>query len=153
MSGMTTNRNQSDELIQTSRGNNMTATLSKHDLNQFTGSTKMYRHWTRKLLYTEGCEYLCANGAAWLIDAIASYQGDKRLRTEDLKYFQLWELTLLDNSPYMATLTCRADSDVEPAITQNIEYTDCPFDIKLYVELGSADGVNEHMVCMLPSER
>ena len=133
----------------------MTATVSLHDLNQFTGSMQIYRHWTRKMLYTEGCEYLCANGCAWLIDAIASYQGDKRLNTEDLKYFQLWELKLcnVDNSPYMAILTCKADSDQEPVISQEIEYTDCPIDLKLYVELGSADGVTEEMFCMLPSER
>ena len=147
----------------------MTCTISKFNLEQFTGSQSMYKHHFGKLYYTEGCEYLCANGCAWLIDAIASYQGTKALKTEDLKYFQLWELALskmphaervctpikdrLDGSPYMATLTCRADSDVEPAITQEIEYTDCPIDIKLYVELGSLDGVNEHMICMLPSER
>lgn len=133
----------------------MTCTLSNHDLEQFTGSEQMFRHWTRKLHYTQGVEYLCANGAAWLIDAIASYQGTKSLRTDDLKYFQLWELTIskLDNSPCMATLTCRPDSDMEPAVTQEIEYTDCPIDIKLYVELGSFDGVNECMICMLPSER
>lgn len=133
----------------------MTCTINQLNLNQFTGSMQMYRHWTTKMLYTEGCEYLCANGCAWLIDAIASYQGDKRLSGEDLKYFQIWELTLsaVDNSPYMATLTCKADSDVAPVITQKIEYTDCPIDLKLYVELGSADGVTESMICMLPSER
>lgn len=131
----------------------MTCTINKLNLDQFTGSQTMYKHWTGKLYYTEGCEYLCANGCAWLIDAIASYQGTKPLKTEDLKYFQLWNLTLLDNSPYMAILTCRPDSDMEPVITQNIEYTDCPIDIKLYVELGSLDGVNEHLICMLPSER
>lgn len=133
----------------------MTCTISKFNLDQFTGSQSMYKHHFGKLYYTEGCEYLCANGCAWLIDAIASYQGTKALKTEDLKYFQLWELALskIDGSPYMATLTCRADTDVEPAVTQEIEYTDCPIDIKLYVELGSLDGVNEHLICMLPSER
>ncbi len=68
----------------------------------------------------------------------------------DLKYFQIWNLEVSGSS---AVLTCRSDSDEPAVISQEIEYTDFPFNIKLYVELGSLDGVNEHKICMLPSER
>lgn len=125
--------------------------ITQHDLDQFTGSTDMFRHWTRQLHYTTGVHYLCENGTAWLIDAIASHQFDPKLKTGDLKHFQIWELEVTGES---ALLTCRPDSDAEPAVSQEIEYTDFPLpSIKLYVELGSLDGVNEHLVCMLHSER
>jgi hypothetical protein len=130
----------------------MTCTVSNNELAHFTGSQSMYRHWTKKMAYTEGCEYLCEKGAAWLIDAIATYQHDRRLTgNENLKYFQLWELAINGKG---AILTCKEDSDTEPVITQVIEYTDFPLEkIKLYVELGSLDGVKEELICMLPSER
>jgi hypothetical protein len=103
------------------------------------------------LAIADGIEYLCANGMAWLVDAIASYQGTKALKTEDLQYFQLWQLKVDDGK---AVLTCRADSDMEPAVKQMIEYTDCTLsEITIYVELGSIDCVNEEFICMLPSER
>ncbi len=95
-------------------------------------------------------QYLCENGAAWLIDAIASYQFEKVLLEGDLKYFQIWNLEVSGSS---AVLTCRSDSDEPAVISQEIEYTDFPFNIKLYVELGSLDGGTESMICMLPSER
>lgn len=129
----------------------MTCTVTQNNLDHFTGTTQYFRHWTRKLVYTEGIEYLCNNGMAWLIDAIASYQGMKALKTEDLKYFQLWKLKVDDGK---AILTCQADSDQDPVVKQDIEYTDCTLsEIKIYVELGSMDGINELLICMLPSER
>lgn len=116
------------------------------DLGQFTGSETFYRHWTRKLIYTEGIHYLM-DGAAWLVDAIASYQFDPKLFRTDLREFQLWELKV-DLEKHTAVLTCKADSDRAAVVTQHIEFTDFPMEeITLYVERG------EHLTLMLPSER
>lgn len=126
--------------------------LTKESLNHFTGTEGYFRHWTHRLVYTDGVKYLADNGAAWLVDAIASYQGDKRLTGNDmLRDMQFWKLTVTDGK---AVLTCKADSGYAPAITQNIEFTDFPLDeVEVWVERGSVDGVNECMVAMLPSER
>ena len=118
--------------------------ITQYELAQFTGSEHFYRHWTRQLIYTDGCQYLSENGAAWLIDAIASYQPELK-KNPRLQEFQLWEMKL--NGKGGCVLTCREDTRIEPAVTQNIEYTDFPFDIKLYVEAGEAG-----LVCLLPSE-
>ncbi len=125
--------------------------LTANDLSHFTGTESYYRHWTRRLVYTDGVNHLTENGAAWLVDAVASYQGDKRLQTPMLRDMQFWKLEVKDGK---GTLTCRADSGRKPAITQEIEFTDFPLDeVEIWVERGSVDGVNECMIAMLPSER
>jgi hypothetical protein len=70
--------------------------------------------------------------AFWLLDAIASHQPQAKKACDG---FQLWTLTLHDQGASSgATLRCRADSDQEPIITQEIEYTDFPLaSVKLYV--------------------
>ena len=118
----------------------MSCKITQSDLANFYGTEHMYRHWTRRMNYTDGIHFLEANGAAWLLDAIASYQGEKKLKTPRLQDFQIWTLTVLDNK---GILTCTADSNEMPVVTQTIEYTDFPFNIKIYVENG---------VCLLPSE-
>lgn len=125
--------------------------LKQEVLAQFTGSEKFYRHWMSKLIYTQGLHYLEENGAAWLLDVIASYQLKPALNTGDLRDFQLWELKVKDGK---GVVTCKADSDKPPVVTQKIEFTDFPLDsIKIFVEMGSIDGINECKIAMLPSER
>ena len=119
-------------------------TLHHSDLEQFTGSAMFYRHWTGRLVYTEGVDYLAEKGDAhWLIDAIVSHQPDKRIRLcPDLVAFQLWELVVHEDKS--ATLTVRIDSDQPAVITQEISFTDFPLEsIKLYVCTGTL---------LLPSE-
>jgi uncharacterized protein DUF6876 len=122
--------------------------IEQHVLDQFNNGTEnWYRHWTRSLIYTDGVAYIAENGGGWLVDAIASYQGTKALKTDMLKDFQIWILKV-DREAKKGVLTCIADDGWPPAITQEIEYTDFPLDeIKLYVERG------EEMTLMLPSER
>jgi hypothetical protein len=128
----------------------MMSTVTKHSLDQFTGSENMFMHWTRRMVYTDGCKFLCDNGAAWLIDAIASYQDEWVItKNENLKYFQLWLLEVSDGT---AKLTCHEDSGEPAVISQEISLTDFPFSLKLYVERGFVAG-KEIMVCMIPSER
>lgn len=105
-----------------------------------------------KLIGTPGVVALAEErGAWWLLEAVASYQGRGKLRSDAmLKDFQIWELTRKDGG---AVLTCKADTSIPPVVRQAIEYTDFFRDddedtFKLYVELG--DG---QLVLMLPEER
>ena len=122
--------------------------ITQSDLAHFTGSESFYRHWTKRLIYSEGINYLVENGASWLVDAIASYQFEGVVtKDEDLRNFQIWELKREDVGNG-ATLVCRADSDKPSVIEQKIEFTDFPLpSIKLYAERG------EYLTLMLPSER
>jgi hypothetical protein len=118
----------------------MSCKITQNDLSNFYGTENHYWHWTKRLKYTDGIHFLVGNGASWLVDAIASYQGEKALKSQRLQDFQLWELKVSGNS---AVLTCRGDSGEKPVVTQNIEYTDFPFNITIWVEGG---------VALLPSE-
>ena len=116
-------------------------TLTAADLEQFIGSEHYYKHWTNIIQYTDGVAYMAkAGGAYWLIDAIASYQGEKHFELDEL---QLWELVKSDDGD-SAVLTARRDTGLPPVIKQEIEYTDFPLqEIKLYVKNG---------ILFLPSE-
>lgn len=102
------------------------------DLDSFTGSENIYKHWLG-LQYTDGIKYLVTQANSfWLLDAIASHQTKKLLATPGLKDFQLWELNVSEN--HSALLTCKADTDTNPLVRQEIEYTDFPLNfIKLYL--------------------
>lgn len=115
--------------------------LNKEDLEQFTGSTQWYKHWTGRLIYTEGVHYVAEHGgqhgAYWLVDAIASWQTHKRIRSNPLlQEFQLWTLKVKEkDGRRSAVLTMQADSDQGSIIRQRIELTDFELDeLTLYVE-------------------
>ena len=117
--------------------------LTAQDLAYFMGSEQFYKHWTKRLIYTEGVQYMAEKaGAYWLIDAIASYQPDKRIKDNpDLVAFQVWKLEIKESK---AVLTMRGDSNLPSVIRQEIPYTDFPLpEITLYV----CDGT-----LLLPSE-
>jgi hypothetical protein len=80
-----------------------TKTLSKADLAQFTGSERVYRHpINRRVVYTEGAQYVAETGAYWLLDEIALIQPcDRRVAAEE---FQVWKLVVRPDRT--ATLTC-----------------------------------------------
>ena len=110
-----------------------TKTLTENFLAHFPGSGEFYRHQLGPL-YTEGVQSMAElGGAYWLIDAIASYQPDKRIRQNpDLVAFQVWKLAVHEEGG--ATLTMRGDSGQPVVITQEIEYTDFPLpEITLWV--------------------
>lgn len=116
--------------------------LTQANLAQFSGTTRYYQHWLRRLVFTDGVHYVAETGGAyWLIDAIASYQ-PKLLKDPILQQFQHWILKVdLDNQK--AQLICEKDSD-DVVLTQDIEFTDFPLDeIRFYLVTG---------VLMLPSE-
>jgi len=107
-----------------------TKTLTEADLRQFTGTETWYRHpLNRKVVYTEGVQYVAENGGAyWLIDAIALIQPyDKKVAAEE---FQVWNLTV--RADRTATLACD-DGNGNIVFTKEFQYTDFPLDaIKLY---------------------
>lgn len=119
----------------------------KGELNGFTGTQNYYRHFTGPK-YTDGVKHLADRaGAYWLLDAVFSYQCDKKIRALP---FQVWELKVLrselgenKNEP-MAVLEMREDSDKPTMVSQKIAYTDFPQgEVKLWL----IDGV-----LILPSE-
>lgn len=115
------------------------------DLAHFTGTEK----WTKwntlapNYLLTDGALYLAEKaGAFWLMDLIASYGKDPRVKDEP---FQVWKLTVENG----AGLVVCEDGNNNELARQEIPYTDFPLDeITLYV------GADEppYMVILLPSE-
>jgi hypothetical protein len=120
--------------------------LTQSDLSEFTGTLQYYRNALTGITYTDGVHFLAAKAECyWLIDTIGSYYRTLIKPNEELDIFCLWELTI-DGTKAM--LICKADSDTEPVITQEIEYTDfaehCDINpLKLYQCSG---------VLLLPSE-
>jgi hypothetical protein len=107
-----------------------TKTLTAADLRQFTGTETWFRHpLNRKVVYTEGVQYVAENGGAyWLLDEIALLQPhDKKVAAEA---FQVWTLTV--QADRKATLTCD-DGNGNVVFTKDLEFTDFPLDtIKFY---------------------
>lgn len=117
-------------------------TITQTELDTFTGSEEIYRHFLG-ICYTQGVKYLANKAQAyWLLDAIASHQTKQLLSQPALRDFQLWQLTV--SSDKSAVLICQEDSDTEPVVKQEIEYTDFPLGfVKLYLI---------QKVLLLPSE-
>ena len=115
-------------------------TLKKEDLHQFTGTETWHRHGVaRKVLYTDGAQYVAETGGAyWLLDEIAFAQGIRKVADEE---FQVWNLKVSpDNS---ARLTCD-DGNSNIRFSKEIEFTDFPLDEIRFYFSGN--------VILLPSE-
>jgi len=131
--------------------------LTHSDLAQFTGDVERFRTLHPQVIYTPGVKFMADKGEAhWLIDAIASHYLNPKMKkamTKDsrLRDMQFWRLVVTHrHSPSggSAKLTMRADSDVAPAITQRIGFTDFPLNS---VDIWSGfDG--EFWTLYLPSE-
>lgn len=116
--------------------------LTAADLAQFTGTSQYYQH-PLGLKYTDGVKYLAENGQAyWLLDAIASWQADPKIRDDrQLQEIQFWKLTV--NPDQSATLVCEQDLN-DIAVTQAIPFTDFGLEsVTIYCQQG---------VMLLPSE-
>lgn len=121
-----------------------TKQLTESDLAGFTGSMTWYRHWSKRILYTDGIKYLAENaggGAFWLIDAVASHA-----MSTAQEPFVVWTLERRDNDTWR--LTARADSGLPALVQQDIDYSDFPIDrFEFYVCHGE-----DSPVMMLKSE-
>jgi hypothetical protein len=122
-----------------------------HALTQFTGTEHYYRYWGGLSFLTDGVRFVADEAHCfWLLDAIASYQQqlarhpDERLQF--LQFLQFWRLRV--NTDKTAVLTCVADSDEPPVVTQQIEMTDFPLpEIQIWVGIEG-----ERKIALLPSE-
>lgn len=86
-----------------------------------------------------------AAGAWWLLDAIASHQGNRRLDPT----FQVWKLTR--NKTGQGAML-RGYNDTTPIVSQRISYTDFPLsEITFWVEMGECGGKARRII-LLPSE-
>jgi len=135
----------------------------EHELAYFSGTEKWYRHggfWRHEILLTDGVVHLAENGgrnggtAFWLMDAIASYQGEKVLRRHP---FQVWKLfvTETEGQSRCARLVCTNGNNDKPIVEQQIEYTDFLLDeIQLYASVEPVDqtGKKKRVIILLPSE-
>ena len=109
--------------------------LTQSELKQFTGTEHYYRHWTKRIVFTDGVHYLAEKaGSYWLIDAIASYK-----RKEP---FQVWVLKVKEDKS--AVLTMQEDTGQPVKVRQVIPFTDFPLD---EITLWLIDGI-----LILPSE-
>jgi hypothetical protein len=108
----------------------------------FIGTVNWYKHMLPGVVLTDGAQYLSANGAGWLIDAIASYQ---TIKFRDAHPFQVWTLSVNDEQ---AALHMQDDEEGEFVVSQDIPYTDFPIhDFTLYASYNG-----EQLVIMLTSE-
>jgi len=135
----------------------------EHELAYFSGTEKWYRHggfWRHEILLTDGVMHLAENGgrnggtAFWLMDAIASYQGEKVLARHP---FQVWKLivTETEGQSRCARLVCTNGNKDKPIVEQQIEYTDFLLDeIQLYASVEPVDqtGKKKRVIILLPSE-
>jgi hypothetical protein len=130
--------------------------LTTENLVQFYGSQTYTHHWTKKIVMTDGAQFINTNDCGWWLDIIASYQNDTLWKKS--RGFQFWKLRKLDNDPkFMAVAICE-DGDYNELVRQKIEFTNFPFNqlengLDMYVEEGSIDGKTTCWVCMLTSER
>ena len=102
----------------------------KRELRQFTGTQNYYKNFTG-LVYTDGIKFLAEKmGAYWFIDLIGSYQ--YKLKESS---FQIWGIKKTGETSGFAYM--KEDSNTKNIITQDLSYTDMPFDYEVYV----VDGV------------
>ena len=121
--------------------------ITQSDLDGFCGTENWYRHWTRRMVFTDGIKFMADELAAhWLIDVVASYQPEL-VKNERLHEFQVWRVERTLGTTSGVTVTCRGDSGEKPAITQVIEYSDFPENLmpfEFWVE-----PMDETVMCML----
>jgi len=108
-------------------------TINESDLCQFIGTEQYFRHpIARKVVWTDGINYLFNNGAAWLVDEIALAQMQPKVRNnQNLREFQLWTLKVTNKR---GVLTLQEDSN-RPNIIEKHFSTDFPLnEFHCYVE-------------------
>lgn len=93
------------------------------ELEQFIGTEYYYRHFIPFVLLTEGTKYIYENGAAWLIDKIASLQLEKNI-SKIIKQNWILETNKREHSAVLK-MTTGNDNLI---YSERINYTDFPVD-------------------------
>ncbi|GAB0120057.1 DUF6876 family protein [Acidisoma sp. 7E03] len=108
-------------------------------LAMHTGTERWFKHWSQRLIYTEGVRFLAEHGSAyWLIDLVASWCAESALRGEG---FITWKLLVNDDRSAVAIAE---DGNGRELTRQAIPWTDFPLDeVQLYLIDGTL---------LLPSE-
>ena len=133
-----------------------------HALAGFYGTQEWHRHRCFSplpILLTDGALYLAENGggsgpsAFWLMDAIASYQGEKKLARHP---FQTWRLIVTpeyEGRSRSAVLIC-GDNIEKPIVRQEIGFTDFLLDgeTMLYASREEHEPGRKCLIILLPSE-
>ena len=119
----------------------------EYELSCFCG-TEEYHRWSgifRRHVLTDGVKYLADQaGAYWLMDLIASYQCESRMRRNT---FQCWTLKV-DLKTQKAVVACD-NGNGKILAEQKIEYTDFPLEeITLYL----IDDAGQYAIILLPNE-
>jgi hypothetical protein len=108
------------------------------ELMQFTGTEYYHKH-PLGIMYTDGIDYLCKKYSCfWLIDAVASWQFDKKVRKQE---FQVFRLKVHDDKSAVLTIE---DGNYNKVAEQIISFSDVQIE---EIDLWFANGV-----CYLPSE-
>lgn len=107
-------------------------------LPNFTGTEHYFSH-PFGIRFTDGCKYLAESAECfWLLDIVASYQFEPKIRNEE---FQVFKLKVRDDKSAIVEIS---DGNYHILMTQEIEYTDFPLP---EIELWCID-----KICILPSE-
>jgi hypothetical protein len=110
----------------------------KDNLPCFTGTEHYYSYYFG-IKFTDGVKYLAeACEAFWLIDIVASYQTDPKIKNEG---FQVYKLKVNEDKSAVVEIS---DGNDNILATQEIEFTDFPLD---EISLWCID-----KICILPSE-
>ncbi len=101
----------------------------RNGLAMQTGSQCCFRHWAGTMRFTEGLKFLADEaGAYWLIDNIAAFRLDAKVRSQD---FVLWKLRV--NADESAVLIAE-DGNENEILRQHIPWTNFPLEeISLYL--------------------
>jgi len=130
----------------------MTVNFRQEELEQFTCTTQYYKSslFIPDLFHTDGVQHVVENGGGWMVDVVASYQIYPKVREAE---FQVWDFKI-NAQDHTCCVTCRdgMGEEAPPLAVQNIPYTDLPFDLKMFLELGSLDMIHPAWVLLLPSE-
>lgn len=109
-----------------------TKNITTENLANFWGSQQFFSHWmARSVLYTEGVEFINANGAGWLVDAVISHV----VMTTKVAREDFVMATLKVNLEKHTAVLTFDDGNGNILAKQVIEYTDFPLEeIVFYVE-------------------
>ncbi len=125
----------------------------ENHLAQFTGSGNLYRHWTNRIVFTDGIKEMAEIcGAYWLIDLVASHMSRKLMDAAD--GFHVWTVKRVADKEMPDrvgfNVVCQRDTGTKPLVSQDGEFTTFPLDeFKFYVADGGPGGT---IVMLLTSE-
>lgn len=111
----------------------MTCTLTHSDIAGFTGTEQYFKHpLFSGPVYTDGVQYIGANGCGWLLDMIlANIVHNPKLMGQD---FIAITMTLMDDKSAVVSFE---DGDYGKLHRENVEYTDCTLnEIKFFFTNG-----------------